>query len=440
MKTKRVINFGIFAHIDAGKTTLTERILFQEGVISSFGDIESGTTETDFLEEEISRGISIQSVVVQFDRIFRNEKFKINLIDTPGHLDFDEQVSEIVGVIDLGVLVVDVRSKVQSQTEILWKKLSEKKIPTIFFLNKTDSTDLDLRKIISELKAEFKSNLHPAFFFKKDAAAKTESILKAEKKDENILIPFLEWDSSLSEKFLESPEKIKSIAMEGLKNGFHLRAFFPVLAGSAKTGAGVGDLLDFICFVDWSSENASSRENESVYAFKKQIHPDYGKIYFFKTLQDLNRGEALFYGSERIKLERIFSPKAMNLEEIGTAEKGGIFAAVISADIPKGTTLTKAPSLLNLFGARTKGENSQQFGVVIEPVSGEDLAKLQNSVHELIWEDDSYSAKIQKFTGQLELWGQGELHIEIGLSRLAKKIGEIFSVGKLKVARYEIWK
>ncbi|NUM42475.1 MAG: GTP-binding protein, partial [Leptospiraceae bacterium] len=339
MKYRQIINFGIFAHIDAGKTTLTERILFQEKVISSLGDVESGTTETDFLEEEISRGISIQSVVVRFEKKFQNTKILCNLIDTPGHLDFDEQVEEALEVIDIAILVVDVNNTIQSQTEVLWEKLNRKNIPIIIFINKIDSTEFDLLKKISEIKKGLSKKIYPAFFLKQNSNQKMESILKAKKADENILIPFIEWNEKLSEKYLQSPENIQSIALEGLQKGFHIREVFPLLIGSAKTGNGVGDLIDLVCFLGEVFHRAKKNEDESAIIFKKQIHPEFGKIYYLKAIKEIHRNDVLYSSYGEIGFNQIFFIQSLSIEEESEVEEGDIFLAILSIDVPKNIIL-----------------------------------------------------------------------------------------------------
>ncbi len=440
MKYLQFRNFGIFAHIDAGKTTLTERILFQEKVISSFGDIESGTTETDFLDDEISRGISIQSAVVQFEKTIYGRTIKLNLIDTPGHLDFDEQVDEALSVIDLAVLVVDVRSQIQTQTEYLWKRLFEKKIPVILFLNKLDSYLPDLRKIILNLNKKFRASFFPAYFLKKNDPQKIESILRAEKNEEEILIPFIEWSEELSARYLKFPNEIRSIALEGLKTGFHKRFFFPVLAGSAKTGIGVNDLIELVTFVETDLISPEVNEsNSSAYIFKKQIHPQHGKIYYLKALCDIQKNSDMYYFDMKIQFDNLYFCKSLSLNETLFVSRGDLFVAKVSADLPKGSYLNNQPAS-QIEVSQEKKIIGNQFGIVLEPANSYAKKKLFCDLEDLVWEDSSYSFFENPATGQMELWGIGELHLEIGVSRLLKKNEEKFSVGRLKVARYELWK
>ncbi|MCE9500632.1 MAG: GTP-binding protein [Leptospira sp.] len=430
---------GIFAHIDAGKTTLVERILFECGAIQSPGSIEDGTTETDFLSEEIRRGISIQSAIIQVFHTFQNNKFTINIIDTPGHLDFEEQVNASLHIIDFAVLLIDVTEGVKTQTEIIFEKLKKNSIPVIYFLNKTDKGISRVSECIAEIEKLISGRLSPLFNFKKNNPEKVEFIFRKDLRDDPALLPFLEWSEELSAGYLQEPARIAELARLGFSKGFSHLQFSPVLAGSGLTGEGSIELLNCICLAEVSSSRREKHRAGAVgLIFKRQIHPELGRLSFFYSYKSLNAGQRVWSQEGETELSDIYLMNASKYSPMDKLEPYLVAATTSLSKIPVGSQFLEIVNS-ETFPIPEATIPKGQFGIVIEPKDGDKREKLLQALENITWEDQALSISISQETGHIELHGAGELHLEVSIARLKESIGDIFSVGKLRVSRYEKW-
>ncbi|MCP5501978.1 MAG: GTP-binding protein [Leptospiraceae bacterium] len=425
---KSVINIGIFAHIDAGKTTFTERILYEAGQIYAPGSIEDGTTESDVLPEEIRRGISILASVVSFPV----GGSYVNLVDTPGHIDFHVQVDDSMPVVDLAIVLIDLISGIKSQTELILQKLNAIQIPYILFINKVDLFPT-FEMIPDNIRSFFQKPLLSLFYRTEEGDVMNHTYGK-ENTPESVLIPFLEWSEELSEKYLENPEKLEEFAYKGLIEGFYISKFIPVFAGSAKQGLGIREFLSFLKYV--KCKEVFYAENKLGCIFKKQIHPEYGKISYIRLYKTVKKGSEAFLYKRAFFLEDIRMPGLSGEVWLDEYPEGSVVISQNLSHARIGDYLYKKPETLNkeLLGE----DESRQFAVVLEPLREEYREKLLEGLDSLLWEDHGLRYKIEDATGQVELWGCGELHIEVSLNRLSQFVGKTFSYGNLKVVRYEL--
>ncbi|PJE01965.1 MAG: hypothetical protein CK427_09175 [Leptospira sp.] len=413
----KIINLGIFAHIDAGKTTLTEQILHIAGAIRTVGSIEDGTTESDSLDIEAERGISILSSLLQFELQTNDSKIKINLLDTPGHLDFRNQVESVLDSIDLAIVVLDGSRGVESQTVLIHKELQDKKVPEIFFINKLDRNPENLSEAIISIEDILGKS--PCVLFHED---KNYVIWQnPEKFSEREHLDLFEWNDELSTEYLEQPSRIYDISKRGLFQGIVNQKLTPVLGGSAYFGKGVPDIIHLISQLDFPIPIAL--DGNELIVSKRMIHAELGKLTFARALKPFRKNNIAHIKNKRIPLNRIYHLFGDKAKEVLSVELGDMFAS---------------PDLNVLEPARPTVDSP--FAVVVEPDLGEDRNELWEAMSSIVWEDPSYRMEVDSESGSFFLWGQGELHLEIFRDRLLKKFHKKFTYGELKVARYELSK
>ncbi|MEI7012311.1 elongation factor G-like protein [Leptospira licerasiae] len=427
------LNPGIFAHIDAGKTTLLERILFETGKISAPGRIEEGTTESDYLPEEIERGISIQSTVARIP--YPNpEKPRVILqfVDNPGHLDFQSQANASLLVSDFGLVLIDSFEGLKSQTFQNVEALRKSQKPILFFLNKLDRPGADILSPLVDLEVAL--GKEPILLFKEDGSI---PVLRGEG-GESELLPLIEWDHMLSEEYLKDHKLLPKLALKGLVKGFWEGTIFPVLGGSALQGLGVKELLSFLEVLSQGKPViASSREQIGV-AFKREIHPELGKLLHFQALAPIKVGDIFIHGKTRHKIENLYQISARDYEEVSKGEVGELLATTSLLDWVPGEILSRH----NVEGAvkTLLSPIRKQFQILIEPEKEEDRQELWDRLQDLAWLDEAVSVDIVAETGQFRLSGTGELHLEISLSRLKESFSKSFQTSGIKVARFALWK
>jgi len=410
----KIINLGIFAHIDAGKTTLTEQILHMAGAIRSAGSIEDGTTESDSLDIEVARGISILSSLLQFEFKTNKEKIKINLLDTPGHLDFRNQVESVLDSIDIAIIVLDGNRGVESQTVLIHNELIEKKIPIVFFINKLDRNSENLSDAILSIQENLGKS--PSILFHEEESSviwkNPEKFLEREH------LELFEWNEDLSSEYLEHPQRIYDISARGLFLGIIESKITPVLGGSAYFGKGVAELLELISHLDFPIPIAL--EGAEIILSKRMNHSELGKLTFARALKKIHKNEELNFKGSNIRLSRIYNIFGDKAVEMLTVSPGDMFAS---------------PDLNSLEPVRPIIDSP--FAVIVEPEYSEDRKDLWDSMVGIVWEDPSYRLEEDIELGSFTLWGQGELHLEIFRERLMKNFLKKFTYGELKVARYE---
>ncbi|TGK07750.1 elongation factor G-like protein [Leptospira semungkisensis] len=426
------LNPGIFAHIDAGKTTLLERILFETGKISAPGRIEEGTTESDYLAEEIERGISIQSTVACIPYP-NSEKARLLLqfVDNPGHLDFQSQANASLLVSDFGLVLIDTFEGLKSQTFQNVEALRKSGKPILFFLNKLDRPGADILTSLVDLEVAL--GKEPVLLFREDGSI---PILQKEGQEGEFL-PLIEWDPELSEEYLKDHSLLPELALQGLLKGFWSGNLFPVLGGSALQGKGVHELLTLLEILAKGKKPASSQSKEGIaIVFKREVHPDLGKLLHFQALAPIKTGDSIFFGETEYKIQNLYRISARDYEETTKVEAGELLATDSFFFPRPGDLLTRH----NIPKASLLSPIRRQFQILLEPEKGEDREELWRALQDLAWLDESVAVDILSETGQFRLSGTGELHLEISLSRLKESFLKSFQTSGIKVARFALWK
>ena len=432
--SNNIRNIGIFAHIDAGKTTFTERILFESGELSSPGSVEDGTTEMDTLPEEISRGISITASTSQIKYKIKQKTYFINIIDTPGHLDFHSQVDSALLAVDIAILLIDVTSGIRSQTELISKKLIDKNIPILIFLNKIDRS-IEVNEIIKNIENLFTIKKVPVF---KILGKDDFKFLPLQKEiDEEIELAYIEWSNEWTDKYFKSKDP-KKVLLSGLKEGFQNCKLIPIFIGSGLTGIGVRECLQFICSLVPKIE----KKHYDAILFKKQIHPYLGRISYIKTYISLKEGDVLFHGEVPYRITHFYSIIPGGVQEVREIDEFSI-AAFLS---PKGneTDIWQIGDFL-WKNPPQEGEKREigyfpkfgkEFIQILEPEKEKDRLELEEVIRGVVWEDPGLDVTLKSDTGQFQLIGMGELHLDVSIKRLESFLQDRFTKKNLYVASY----
>lgn len=472
-------NIGIMAHIDAGKTTTTERILFYTGRIHKIGETHEGASQMDWMEQEQERGITITSAATTAQW----KGHRVNIIDTPGHVDFTVEVERSLRVLDGAVTVLDAQSGVEPQTETVWRQATTYGVPRIVFVNKMDKIGANFLYSVDTLHDRLQANAHAiqlpmgaedqfngiidlvemkAVFYANDLGTEiTDGEIPDEYKDQaeeyrNKLIEAVaELDEDLMMKYLEGEE----ITVEELKAGIRKATlsveFFPVLCGSAFKNKGVQLMLDAV--VDYLpspldipsikgiipdtdedvERHADDNEPFSALAFKVMTDPYVGKLTFFRVYSGTLQSGSYVLNSTKGKRERIgriLQMHANHRQEIPEVHAGDIAAAVGLKDTTTGDTLCdeKNPVILE----------SMEFpepviSVAIEPKSKADQDKMSTALQKLQEEDPTFRAHTDQETGQTIIEGMGELHLDIIVDRMRREFKVEANVGAPQVAYRE---
>jgi elongation factor G len=472
-------NIGIMAHIDAGKTTTTERILYYTGVTHRMGEVHEGTTTMDWMEQERERGITITSAATT---CFWKEH-RINIIDTPGHVDFTIEVERSLRVLDGAIAVFCSVGGVEPQSETVWKQADKYEIPRIAFVNKMDRVGADfdtcLQMMIDRLKITplplqipigkeegFQGVIDlvsmKALLFDPDTQGSQfettdipqEYQTEAATRREFLIERLSEWDDSLMEKFIEGKEVSVPEIKKGVREATLKLKGTPVLCGSAFKNKGVQPLLDAI--VDYlpspldlppvkgidleGGEKTFSANNGhplSALAFKIMSDPYTGQLTFFRIYSgSLKSGDSVFNPSKgkRERIGRLLKMHANKREEIQEVSAGDIFAAVGLKYTTTGDTICteKEPIILESMNFP-----EPVISVALEPKTKSDVEKLGVSLHKLTLEDPSFKVKTDEETGQTIISGMGELHLEIIVDRLLREFKVEANVGRPQVAYRE---
>lgn len=428
----QILNIGIFAHIDAGKTTLLERILFETGKIRRPGTIEEGTTESDYLQEEIERGISIQSTLA---RVFwpnpKEPKVLFQFLDNPGHLDFQSQTSASLVVADLGIVLIDAFEGLKSQTLQNVEWLRKRKIPILFFLNKLDRKGIDITDSLVDLEAILEKE--PVLLWKEGG----DFSLLSDRSSDQSLLPLLEWDSELSEQYLKNPDNLAVLARDGFSRGFWKGEFFPVLGGAALHGDGVRELLGSLELLSKSFQPEFRPKEELGIAFKRELHPDLGRIVYIVASKEFPQNQEFWSISSKGKMDSLYYISTRDIEETKQALAREIIVVPELHSIQPGDVLYSSPQ--KEYRSELQPIR-KQFQILLEPEADEHRDALWNSIQQLTWLDEGLEIKILPETGQIQLSGLGELHLEVSLSRLKEFYSYKVNVSGIKVARFELWK
>ena len=472
-------NIGIMAHIDAGKTTTTERILYYTGVTHRIGEVDEGSATMDWMEQEKERGITITSAATT---CFWKDH-RINIIDTPGHVDFTIEVERSLRVLDGAVAVFCAVGGVEPQSETVWRQADKYQIPRIAFINKMDRMGANFQSCIQMMVDRLKTVPIPiqlpigkeddfrgvidlitmkAIVYDPHSLGAQFEILdvpgpylkKASKQREILVERLAEWDDSLMEKFIEGKEVSELELKRAVREATLQLKGTPVLCGAAFRNKGVQPLLDAIIDylpspldippvkgVDLKGQELTFSANNghplSALAFKIMNDPYTGQLTFFRIYSGLLKsGDSVFNSikGKRERIGRLVKMHANKREEIHEVSAGDIFAAVGLKYTTTGDTICseKQPIILESMNFP-----NPVISIAIEPKTKGDLEKLGTSLQKLMLEDPSFKVKTDEETGQTILSGMGELHLEIIVDRLLREFTVEANVGEPKVAYRE---
>ena len=475
-------NIGIMAHIDAGKTTTTERILYYTGKIHKIGETHDGGAQMDWMEQEQERGITITSAATTAQ--WNNHG--INIIDTPGHVDFTVEVERSLRVLDGAVTVLDAQSGVEPQTETVWRQATTYGVPRIVFINKMDKMGADFLYSVGTLHDRLQANAHPiqlpigaedefrgiidliemnATFYGNDLGTDVtvgeipaEYMEQAEEYREKLIDAVASVDEDLMEKYLEGEE----ITIEELKAAIRKATiaveFYPVLCGTAFKHKGVRKMLDAaVDFlpspIDVPAINGTSVDGEeeivressddapfSALAFKVMTDPFVGKLTFFRVYSGTLESGSYVQNSSKGKRERvgrILQMHANSREEISKVFAGDIAAAVGLKDTGTGDTLCDEKNLVIL---ESMDFPEPVISLSVEPKSKADQDKLGQALAKLQEEDPTFRAHTDTETGQTIISGMGELHLDILVDRMKREFKVDCNVGAPMVSYRETFR
>lgn len=475
-------NIGIMAHIDAGKTTTTERVLYYTGRIHKIGETHEGASQMDWMEQEQERGITITSAATTASW----KEHRVNIIDTPGHVDFTVEVERSLRVLDGAVAVLDAQSGVEPQTETVWRQATTYGVPRVVFVNKMDKLGADFLYSVSTIHDRLQANAHPiqlpigaedefeaiidlvemrAIFYGNDLGTEItvgeipeEYMAQAEEYREKLVEAVAELDEELMEKYLGGEELTVAEIKAAIRKGTTNVEFYPVICGSAFKNKGVQLMLDAV--IDYlpspldvpaikgtlpdSDEEVErhSDDNEpfSALAFKVMTDPYVGKLTFFRVYSGTLESGSYVQNSTKGKRERIgriLQMHANSRQEISKVYAGDIAAAVGLKDTTTGDTLCDEKSLVIL--------ESMQFPepviqLSVEPKSKADQDKMTTALQKLQEEDPTFRAHTDQETGQVIIAGMGELHLDIIVDRMKREFKVEANVGAPQVAYRETFR
>ncbi|MBD7966127.1 MULTISPECIES: elongation factor G [Fictibacillus] len=476
---KNTRNIGIMAHIDAGKTTTTERVLYYTGRIHKIGETHEGASQMDWMEQEQERGITITSAATTAQW----KGHRVNIIDTPGHVDFTVEVERSLRVLDGAVALLDAQSGVEPQTETVWRQATTYGVPRVVFVNKMDKIGADFLYSVKTIHDRLGANAHPiqlpigaedqfeaiidlvemnAVFYGNDLGTDIEvreipeeHMPLAEEYRNKLIEAVAELDEEMMMKYLEGEEITKEELKAGIRQGTCNVEFYPVMCGSAFKNKGVQLMLDAV--LDYlpspvdvpaikgilpDSEDEVTRESSdeapfSALAFKVMTDPYVGKLTFFRVYSGtLNSGSYVQNSTKgkRERVGRILQMHANSREEISIVYAGDIAAAVGLKDTTTGDTLCDEKNLVIL---ESMVFPEPVISLSIEPKSKADQDKMGMALAKLAEEDPTFRTETNEETGQTIIAGMGELHLDILVDRMRREFKVEANVGAPQVAYRE---
>jgi elongation factor G len=492
---ERTRNIGISAHIDAGKTTLTERILFYTGMIHKIGEVHEGNTVTDWMEQERERGITITSAATTcfwtqrpehgVFKLYDGQKLRVNIIDTPGHVDFTAEVERSLRVLDGAILVFDSVAGVQPQTETVWRQANKYHVPRISFVNKMDRVGANFDNVIKEMRSKLGANAWPVLiplgkedhlrgqldvvnrkailYSDNDMLGSTYEVAEipaeykelVEKAYADLVEQVANLDDEVGTLFLEE----KPVTAKDLKAGIRrltiANKFVPVAGGSAFKNKGVQYLVDAVIDYlpspidippakgidpDTGGEKDAVTDDNAKFcslAFKLWSDPFVGKLVFFRVYSGkLSKGDTVYNPrtSKRERISRLIQIQADKREDIDTCYSGDIAAIVGIRNITTGDTLCDEdfPNLLE-----PPSFPDPVISMAIEPKTKLDQEKMATALQRLAEEDPTFRVYTNEDTGQTIIAGMGELHLEIIRDRMLREFKVDANAGKPQIAYRE---
>ena len=475
-------NIGIMAHVDAGKTTTTERILYYTGKIHKIGETHEGASQMDWMDQEQERGITITSAATTAE--WKN--YRVNIIDTPGHVDFTIEVQRSLRVLDGAVTVLDSQSGVEPQTETVWRQATDYRVPRIVFCNKMDKIGADFLYSVNSLHERLQANAHPIQLpigaeddftgiidlVKMKAEIYTNDLgtdIQETDIPEEYLEAATEWRKKLIEAVVETDEELmmkyldgEEITEEELKAGIRQATinveFFPVMAGSAFKNKGVQLMLDAVLDylpspldveaikgIDVKTEEETTRPADdsapfASLAFKVMTDPFVGRLTFFRVYSGVLESGSYVLNASKNKKERIgriLQMHANTRKEIEKVFSGDIAAAVGLKDTTTGDTLCALDSAVILESIEFPEPVIQ---VAVEPKSKADQDKMGIALQKLAEEDPSFRVETNAETGETVISGMGELHLDVLVDRMRREFNVDASVGAPQVSYRETFR
>ena len=483
----RYRNIGICAHVDAGKTTTTERVLFYTGVSHKIGEVHDGAATMDWMEQEQDRGITITSAATtcfwrgmdsQFD------EYRINIIDTPGHVDFTIEVERSLRVLDAAVVVLCGSSGVQPQTETVWRQANKYAVPRMVFVNKMDRAGADFMNVVEQLRDRLDCNAVPiqmtigaeeefvgvidliknkAIIWNEEDRGTTfeygpvpdDLVDQCDEMREYLVEAAAEANDELMDAYLETGELSEEQIKAGIRARTLANEIVPVLGGSAFKNKGVQAVLDAVVEylpsptevkaiegTELDGETVITRESDdgepfSALAFKIATDPYVGTLTFFRVYSGkLESGNAVFNSvkGKKERVGRMVQMHANSREEIKEVLAGDIAAAIGLKDVTTGDTLCDANNAVVLERMEFP---EPVISVAVEPRSQADQEKMGLALSKLAQEDPSFRVKTDEETGQTIISGMGELHLDIIVDRMRREFSVEANIGKPQVAYRE---
>jgi elongation factor G len=478
-------NIGIAAHIDAGKTTTTERILYYTGLTHKIGEVHDGAATMDHMEQEQERGITITSAATKTNWNWRTDSYAINIIDTPGHVDFTVEVERSLRVLDGVVSLFCAVSGVEPQSETVWRQADRYKVPRLGFVNKMDRSGANFLEVCNQVRDMLGGNPVPlqipigaeddfrgvvdliknqAIVWDDETEGKTFQVIDipADIADtvveyrEKLVESIAEYDDVLLEKFFEDPDTItEDEIIAALRAAIIARKIIPMMCGSAFKNKGVQTMLDAVCAylpspldidgiqgINPDTEQPTTRQPDadepfSALVFKITTDKYVGRLAFIRVYSgQLESGSYVLNtrSGKKERISRIYQMHANKQEQIDGVQAGDIAAAVGFKDLRTGDTICNPESPI-VLESMTFPE--PVIGVAIEPKTQKDLDKLGIALSKLAEEDPTFKVENNEETGQTIIRGMGELHLEIIVDRLRREFGVECNQGEPQVSYKE---
>jgi elongation factor G len=479
-------NIGIMAHIDAGKTTTSERILYYTGLTHKIGEVHDGTATMDWMEQEQERGITITSAATTTHWKYDGQEYKINLIDTPGHVDFTVEVERSLRVLDGAVATFCAVGGVEPQSETVWRQADKYNVPRIGYVNKMDRAGANYFDVVNQIKTVLGSNPCPiqipigaeenfkgiidlvtmkAIYWHDETMGADYSIeeipadclAEAEEWRDKMLEALASFDDVLMEKYFDNPKSITEAEIKSaLRKGTVSMSLNPIICGSSFKNKGVQPLLDSVCAylpspLDTPSIEGKDPDDENkaivrkpddadhlcALAFKIATDPYVGRLCFFRVYSGKIEAGSYIYNvrsGKKERISRIFQMHSNKQNPVDFIGAGDIGAGVGFKDIRTGDTLCEEKHQILLESIDFP---APVIGIAVEPKTQNDLDKLGIGLAKLAEEDPTFTVKTDEQTGQTIISGMGELHLEIIIDRLKREFKVECNQGRPQVAYKE---
>ena len=474
-------NIGIMAHIDAGKTTTSERILFYTGKTHKIGEVHDGAATMDWMAQEQERGITITSAATTCNWTYKNQSYKINLIDTPGHVDFTAEVERSLRVLDGAVATYSAADGVQPQSETVWRQADKYNVPRIGYVNKMDRSGADFFETVQQMKDILGANpvvlqvpigaeenfkgvvdlikMKAILWHDETMGAEYDvEDIPADLQDEcdewrnKLLEAAAEYDEAIMEKYFDDPSSItEEEIIAAVRKGTVAMECTPMICGSSYKNKGVQPLLDYVCaflpspmdIENITGTNPDTEEEETrkpsetdptaALAFKIATDPYMGRLVFFRVYSGKVEAGSYVFNSRSGKKERISRLFQMNSNKeipMDSIDAGDIGAGVGFKDIRTGDTLCDEAHPIVL---ESMSFPDTVISIAVEPKSQADIAKLDNGLAKLAEEDPTFTVRTDEQSGQTIISGMGELHLDIIIDRLKREFKVECNQGKPQV-------